>query len=210
MHRDDVLALKEMWYGLVSWKCERSSFLSLSYRILSLSLSLARAISLFLSLSLSLSLTHSINQSRSRAHTHSLSHTGNKRSSRHRNLSPHSGLLILLYVFSYYFMCPHATIYVSSGLNRNARHAIGYYECAAIHTCGPFLSTLLLHGPLLHKDEKAKIQKCSLTHSPPQRRACVLPLRKMTRFSKSYPPILLCHTRTQRNTKKLSPTAEFR
>ena len=60
MHRDDVLALKEMWYELVSWKCKRSSFLSLSYRILSLSLSLARALSF--SLSLSLPITHSLDQ----------------------------------------------------------------------------------------------------------------------------------------------------
>jgi hypothetical protein len=45
VHRDDVLALKEMWYELVSWKCERterSSFLSISYRILSLARSSAR------------------------------------------------------------------------------------------------------------------------------------------------------------------------
>ena len=178
----------------------------------SLSFSLARARDLALSFSLSLSLTHSLDQSitlaRARTHTHTHRQQALKSTqepfAKFRSPHPTVCVLVLLY------MCPHTTIYVSSGLNRNARHAIGYYECAAIHTCGPFLSTLLLHGPLLHKDEKAKIQKCSLTHSPPQRRACVLPLRKMTRFSKSYPPILLCHTRTQRNTKKLSPTAEFR
>ena len=205
MHRDDVLALKEMWYELVSWKCERSSFLSISYRILSLSRSLTRVRARALYHSLTRSINHARACARARTHTHT--HTNTQATSAQvdtgtfRQIQVSSSycvcsVLVLLY------MCPHTTIYVSSGLNRNARHAIGLYECAAIHTCGPFLSTLLLQGPLLHKDEKAKLQKCSLTHSPPQRRACVLPLRKVTRFSKSYPPILLCHTQTQRNTKK--------
>jgi hypothetical protein len=106
VHRDDVLALKEMWYELVSWKCERierSSFLSISYRILSL----ARSSACVRARALYHSLTRSINHAGARAHTHTHTHThtGNKRSSRHRNLSPNSGLPILLYVFSYCFIC---------------------------------------------------------------------------------------------------------
>jgi len=207
VHRDDVLALKEMWYDLVSWKCERierSSFLSISYRILSLARSSARVRARALYHSLTRSINHAGARARTHTHTHTHIHTHRQQALKSTQepfakfRSPHPTVCVLVLLY----MCPHTTIYVSSGLNRNARHAIGLYECAAIHTCGPFLSTLLLQGPLLHKDEKAKIQKCSLTHSPPQRRACVLPLRKMTRFSKRYPPILHCHTQTQRNTKK--------
>ena len=96
--------------------------------------------------------------------------------------SLHTSVLILLY------MCPHSTTYASSGLNRNGHHA-SYYACAAIHTCGPLLSTLVLQAaswggavchawrvpslclPCFHDDpQKAKIPKrvSSLTHSPPQ------------------------------------------
>ena len=131
----------------------------------------------------------------------------------------------LLYVSSYCYicvlillhMCPRTTMYLSSAINRNARHAIGHYDCAAIHTCGPFLSTLLLLFRILYrtcfcktKKGKANIQKFSLTHAPHQRWACGLPLQKKTPFSKSFPSILLCHTLTQWNTNNLSPPAECR
>jgi hypothetical protein len=92
-----------------------------------------------------------------------------------------------IYLSSYYYMCPHTT-YASSGVHRNGRHA-SCYACAAIHTCGPLLSTLRLQAaiwggavrhvwrvpsmclPCFHDDpQKAKIPKrvSSLTHSPPQ------------------------------------------
>jgi hypothetical protein len=120
VHRDDVLALKEMWYELVSWKCERSSFLSISYRILSLSRSLACA--------RALSITHSLDQSitlaraaRARAHTHTHTQTHRQQALKSTQepfakfRSPHPTVCVL---FSYYsefvcvlillFMCPQA------------------------------------------------------------------------------------------------------
>jgi hypothetical protein len=81
VHRDDVLPLNEMWYEPVSRQRERCSFLSLSYRRLSLS------------------------------HTQ---HTGNRRSSRHKNQTPNSGLLnTIVFVRLLLYVCVSAYYYVS-------------------------------------------------------------------------------------------------
>ena len=132
MHRDDVLPLEEMWYDLVSRKCEGWLLIPL--------VPLARTHSL-LYLSLDHALTHSrsLSLSRCRARTHRQQALKSTEESNAKFRSPHHDLCVSSCYYTCVLillcMCPHTVVYESTAKFRSPQllHVSSYcYICVLI------------------------------------------------------------------------------